>query len=346
MVFAIGTKVKLIHTGDLAVVTHWLDGGMIQVRVIGDDMEIPVFPEDIVRIEDETPKVKAKVVQGKQEKLPETPKQPKVELQYAILRSQGIQLAFEPMFRHDGTTEKYAIYLINDTRYDVLYDYEFSLQNGVLRTENGKLPAVSTLKVGELQYDQLNDAPVFDIECRLITTAGVGEPLHKNLKIKPKNFFTKVKTAPLLNRQAHLFKLFEQLQSEAPKVSNEEDLETYTKRKVQPTVHWVQEKEERHEVAELAEFKPEIDLHIEKLVTNPGKLNNAEILSIQISHFEKYIERATQMGVDRVFVIHGVGAGRLRNTIATRLLQMPEVKTFKNEYHPRYGYGATEVIFV
>lgn len=345
MVFAIGTKVKLLHTGDVAVVTHWLDGGMIQVRVVGDDMEIPVFPEDVMRIEEELPKVKAKVVQGKQEKTPEVRPQAKTEIQYAILKSQGIQLAFEPMFRHDGTTEKYHVHIINDTKYDVLYDYEFSIESGILKTDNGKLSSISVIKVGDLSYDQLNDTPVFDIECKIITTEGLGEPIHKNLKIKPKSFFTKVKTAPLLNRQAHLFKLFENLQNEAVKESAAEDLETYTKRYAQPTTTWLDNVKDTHEVVELSTFQPEIDLHIEKLVNNINKLNNADILNIQLSHFEKYIDKAIQMGVERVFIIHGVGAGRLRSSIATRLLQMQEVKTFKNEYHPRYGYGATEVIF-
>ncbi len=346
MVFAIGTKVKLLHTGDLAVVTHWLDGGMIQVRIMGDDMEIPVFPEDIVRVDEAQPTVKAKVVQGKQEqRAPEPPQRPKVELQYAILKSQGVQLAFDPIFRHDGSTEKYAIYLINDWRYDVLYDYELSLETGILKTDNGKLAALTALKIGELQYDELNEAPIFDIECRLITTAGASEPMRKSLKIKPKSFFTKLRMAPLLNRQTHLFKLFDSLPTGDETSRPAEDLAAYTKRNVLPTTQWLNSEEQRHEVAELAAFQSEIDLHIEKLAANWEKLNNAEILALQVEQFEKYIDRAIRMGVDRVFVIHGVGAGRLRNAIATRLMQMPEVKTFKNEYHPRYGYGATEVIF-
>jgi dsDNA-specific endonuclease/ATPase MutS2 len=49
--------------------------------------------------------------------------------------------------------------------------------------------------------------------------------------------------------------------------------------------------------------------------------------------------------VDRIFVIHGVGEGKLRDVISTQLMQMTEVKSFKNEFHPRYGFGATEVIF-
>ncbi|RQH21817.1 hypothetical protein D5R40_31195 [Okeania hirsuta] len=49
--------------------------------------------------------------------------------------------------------------------------------------------------------------------------------------------------------------------------------------------------------------------------------------------------------MERVFVIHGVGEGKLRNAIATRLIKYPEVVSFKNEFHPRYGFGATEIIF-
>ncbi len=348
MVFAIGTKVKLVHTGDLAVVTHWLDGGMIQVRVLGSDMEIPVFPEDVTRVETEAPSVKAKILPGKQEKKVEAPVRPPAALQYAILKSQGIQVAFEPMFRSDGSTDLYLVHLINDTRYDVLYDYEFSITEGVLGSDNGKLSAVSVLKVGALRYDQLNDAPIFDVECRFITTQGPEAPLHKTLKIKPKSFFTKVKTAPLLNRKVHLFKLFDASPTDADQQSGGEDLATYTKRHAKPAVRWAESSDEvhtPHEVAQLAEFQPEIDLHIEKLVAEHTKLNNADILRIQLEYFEKYMDRAIQIGVDRVFIIHGVGAGRLRSSVATRLLQMPEVKTFKNEYHPRYGYGATEVIF-
>ncbi|MBK6929627.1 MAG: Smr/MutS family protein [Saprospirales bacterium] len=50
--------------------------------------------------------------------------------------------------------------------------------------------------------------------------------------------------------------------------------------------------------------------------------------------------------VPRVFIIHGVGEGKLRETIADELRRRPEVHKFKNEYHTKYGYGATEVVFI
>jgi dsDNA-specific endonuclease/ATPase MutS2 len=42
---------------------------------------------------------------------------------------------------------------------------------------------------------------------------------------------------------------------------------------------------------------------------------------------------------------HGLGEGKLRTAIARRLKEMHEVSAYKNEYHPKYGWGATEVIF-
>lgn len=94
-----------------------------------------------------------------------------------------------------------------------------------------------------------------------------------------------------------------------------------------------------------ASFVQEIDLHAEKLSSDAHKMNNAEILRLQIQHFDNYMRKAIQIGVDRVFIIHGLGKGRLRDSIASRLIRMPEVVTFRNEYHPKYGYGATEVVF-
>ena len=62
-------------------------------------------------------------------------------------------------------------------------------------------------------------------------------------------------------------------------------------------------------------------------------------------HFQRFFDQATRLGVSRVFVIHGVGEGKLKEAIAERLKGDPHVAKFKNEFHPKYGYGATEIIF-
>lgn len=64
-----------------------------------------------------------------------------------------------------------------------------------------------------------------------------------------------------------------------------------------------------------------------------------------MSHFEAFLSKAVRLGVPSVFIIHGVGKGVLKDAISQRLKQHPNVAEFRNEYHPKYGWGATEVFF-
>ncbi|WP_143473523.1 Smr/MutS family protein [Flavilitoribacter nigricans] len=350
MLFAIGTKVRLKHSGDIGEVTEQLDDQMVNVYLLEDDMVIPAFIEDLERIEDDLrhTALKARVVPGKKEKQPAAPPPREAPMiQYNILKSKGIQLAFDPIYNSDGSPREYDMVLINDTRSDWHFAFVLSFRDREGLTKNGKLPAYSFQSIGTLLFDELNDGPVIDVDCSRITTMGSDSKQHKILKIKPKSFFNKQLTAPLLNRKVHLYLLFPAKGTDQGQSgTREEDIKSYTRRKVRPVEK--QEPDEYnpfHEVQALAEFETEIDLHIEKLVANPKKIKPNEILRVQLSHFDEYIEQAIRLGVPRVFVIHGVGTGKLKNAIATRLRRLPEVVEFKNEYHYQYGYGATEVIF-
>ena len=88
-----------------------------------------------------------------------------------------------------------------------------------------------------------------------------------------------------------------------------------------------------------------IDLHIEKLSDDWKHLNNYEIVGIQLKTFEKYYELALAHMQPSLIVIHGVGEGRLRDEIHDILRLKREVKSFVNQYDPRFGYGATEIFF-
>jgi len=330
------------------VVTALLEEGMVQVLLDEDDMEIPAFADDLIRVEasaGQLSSIRARVVAGKKEKKPTPPQRPEIETQYTILKSRGIQLAFAPLDPSGESVERYDIFLLNDTPHDVLYSYQMTFRNATNRQQNGKLSSLGFLKMGELLFDQLNDAPTVHIECWPITTEGSGRRLERKLRIRPKQFFKRITTAPLLNQRVHLFKVFEKLHTSG-NPTKEEDLRSYTKRKAQSLDTWERMQHGiSHDVLELAEFVPEIDLHAEKLTDYHQKMSNAEILRLQLRHFEAYIDKALRVGAERVFIIHGLGKGRLRDAIASRLIRMPEVDTFKNEYHPQYGWGATEVIF-
>jgi len=348
MLFAVGTNVRIKNTGDFGVVKALLEGDMVQVFIPGDDMEIPVHIDDLERSEDTkraTP-VKAKIVAGKKTQAPVAARAFVVETQYAILSSIGIQLAFEAVKNEDGFVSKYLVSLINDTNYDALISLKIFFNSLSPIGWNDKLAAMTAPQVAEMWYDDLNEAPELEVKCNWLSTEGIGEELFKLLKIKPKSFFKSVKTAPLLNKPVHLYRLFER-ESRVPVVAKTEDLAAYTKKNTKPDWHRLSQLHNMsiYDTKQLANFEQEIDLHIEKLVDDWRKKTPSEIMQIQLSNMDAHVAKAVRLGVPSIFIIHGVGKGRLKNEIATRLLKNPDVKTFKNEFHPLYGWGATEVIF-
>ncbi len=352
MLFSKGTRVKFLHTRDEGFVEEYLDDGMVNVRLAGSDMVIPVFEEDLIRADEpDTRKIAPSktVPPGKKGKPEEKkPERPEPRIQYDILKSKGIQLALAPVFDQDGNVGKYRLFLINDTRNDVVFTGTLTVKGQAPVAHNGKLTGLSTQLLGELAFDQLNDAPEYTVNCWRLTTEGSGPVKTKTLKIRPKQFFKRPETAPLLNIPAYTFVLISDLNEGAEETENPGDnLLNYTKKMSRPTSSWLEgHAKPLHEISEKAAFIPEIDLHIENLRHKGGKINASEIFRIQMQHFDSYLDKAIRLGVERVFIIHGLGEGRLRDAIASRLLQTPEVVTFKNEFHPRYGFGATEVIFV
>ena len=70
-----------------------------------------------------------------------------------------------------------------------------------------------------------------------------------------------------------------------------------------------------------------------------------DYFGIQLKQFEKWYELAVAHHQSQLIVIHGVGSGRLRDEIHDVLRLKREVKSFVNQYHPSFGYGATEIYF-
>ncbi len=346
MIYAKGTRVKLRNTGDEGVITELLGNGLVAVYLKETDMEIPTYEDNLEPAEEHLVNktvVKAKVVPGKQPKPARPISFPPSETQYKRLKSKGLLLAFE----RSTNQNSFNIHLINDTKFDLIFTFALHLNNVLHQKNNNKLAASQVFQVGNLSYNQLNDTPLIHIECWRITTEGTGNQLSKELKIKPKQFFKKETTAPLLDQKAHLYTIFQKLDvvKKSAEKESSEDLRLYTKRNIRPPKTRHLRQYNQFDLHEYAAFEPEVDLHIEKLTDDYEVMSNTEIVELQLLHFEVFIDKAVRLGVDRVFVIHGLGKGRLKDMIASRLLQHPHVDTFKNEYHPRYGWGATEVIF-
>lgn len=90
------------------------------------------------------------------------------------------------------------------------------------------------------------------------------------------------------------------------------------------------------------EFVLEVDLHIEKLVTNFSRMTNFDILNIQVDTARGQLEFAIRNRIPKMVFIHGTGEGVLKTELEYLFGRYPEIN-FKEASYRKYGLGATEV---
>jgi hypothetical protein len=351
MLYAIGTKVRLRYTGETGVVTKVLDEDLLEVRLNdGEGTEIPAFMEDLELDISAMPTVPgARVIPGKQPAPPQAPPRREIKSQYVVLKPKGLQLCFEPMPGKDGSVSRFKAWLINDTVFEFLIDFILFAGDKRLIDSEDICSAMSAIELGDIRADDLNELPEADLEVRRITTAGPDEPLHRVLKIKPKQFFNRIQTVPILNQQAYNFVMLDRFEPQPANDAAKEDLRDYTRQRVgnRPRRSAGSGNNSKpykpFDIEAFSTFVPEIDLHAEMLIAGHHRLDKGEILRLQLQHCDRFLDQAVRLGVHHVFLIHGIGEGKLRDAIKNMLRNRPNVVRFKNEYHPKYGYGATEV---
>jgi hypothetical protein len=203
----------------------------------------------------------------------------------------------------------------------------------------------------KIAFDDFNKQPEILMSLSRVSTAGVENSIAKNQKIKAKNLLQKSENLPILEAEVHILPLIlkneDWLIFEEKKPASVETLADYSKKVAKssqkPDSNLIEYR--RIDLERKAYFEPEIDLHIEKLTGDFEKLSPAEIVQIQLRQADLFIQKAWEIGMDRVFLIHGIGQGRLRDMIHARLRKNENIAWFKNEYHRKFGFGATEVVF-
>lgn len=320
--FYIGQKVWLKHEQQLATVSDNSDNDIIYV--IADGMEIPVFAEDV--------DVDVPASDGiHKERNEESSKSEEV---ISGNDRTEIKIVFEPIKNSEETTG-FKVYLINSTfelnkiKYS-LYERDYLFFTHAFEAEPQKINFLHTL-----EFDQLNESPEIEVQI------WVGEKYFKrNIRIKPKNFFNKLAFVQELNSDGYLF-LLELANEQEPEITDDKfELDT------DKLKHLMQNKAMKNKnVLQQSHAERVIDLHIEKIMKDFKALSNNDIVDIQLSYFQRALSAAMRSHLDHMFVIHGLGKGVLKNRIFDILRTYPGIKEFKNDYHPLFGWGATEIIF-
>jgi len=87
-----------------------------------------------------------------------------------------------------------------------------------------------------------------------------------------------------------------------------------------------------------------VDLHIEKLTNDHKRMDNYDMLNIQIDTIKRQLDFAVSKKIQKIVFIHGIGEGVLKAELETILNRFDNLKYY--EADPRnFGQGATEVYF-
>ncbi len=129
---------------------------------------------------------------------------------------------------------------------------------------------------------------------------------------------------------------------ELPSVKEEEKIDV-SKLFRQKLTHSDKPKKSKPHAQNNRMLEMEINLHIEELLDNYSGMSNAEIIQVQLRHFQKALDRAITGHYRKLIVIHGVGNGRLKQEV--RAILESENMRYHDGSYAKYGYGATEVLF-
>lgn len=158
-------------------------------------------------------------------------------------------------------------------------------------------------------------------------------PANGQLRIKPQKLFQHIDELLTNNQPSFNYKLVEDFKPHSAR-------QPVVPEKIKPQPATTQKAIPQLEPADV------IDLHIENLASNTRGMSNADILLTQLSALETQLRIAINSRQQRLIIIHGLGKGKLRDEVHRLLADTPEVKTYSNEWMPKYGFGATEVWFV
>lgn len=335
MKYQVGDRILLLHSNEEGEVVDIINDKMVMVDVEG--VQFPVYTDQIdfpyfKRFSEQHAAEKNQAKKPHKVYIDNVKKEKPTE-KYKV--SDGVWLAFLPVYDKnvldDDVIENFKLYLINQTEEAYHFTYRADKNNFELQNE---ILALSDFYLHDVAFEEMNDAPKFEFEFSLVNINKKKAPyLEQTLKIKAKTLFKKIEEMQVKNEPTFSFLLFEKYPDKT-----EEIIPDYNARsKIFYDVSAVQQN--------LEPAQSVIDLHIEKLADNWKHLSNFEILTLQLNVFEKYYQLALAHFLPNLTVIHGIGKGKLKEEIHEILKNKKEVKSFVNQYHPNFGYGATEIFF-
>jgi len=338
MKFEIGDKVVVKLTNEEAEVVEIINDKMLMIEVKGvkfpaymDQLDFPYFKRFTEKRLFAPPK--------KEKKFIDDVYREKKKVEKKVV--DGIWLTFIPVMDSDefgdDVVEELKVHLINRMEQGYKFKYQLSYIGKEGFELLNEIHPFEDFYLHDVPFENLNDSPLFAFEFSLLKhDKNKADYYEASLKLKAKQVFTRINELKQKGDATFSYKLFDTYPAKEVK-------ETFDLSKLSGGGYKVYDASQARQHLEPA--KHEIDLHIEALTDDYEKMSNFEKLTLQLKSFEKWLDLAVAHHQKNLIVIHGVGAGKLRDEIHEILKLRKEVKTFVNQYHPAYGYGATEIYF-
>lgn len=249
---------------------------------------------------------------------------------------QGFYFSMIPVYFFDAGEEQIArlkLYFINQTVYTIKLKYDCITNSGKEFTLGTTIYPFQHLYLHHIPFDLINERLSFDLKIESVAKQEEIKMFEHTLKLKPRTIYQKLHQ--MSESGEPMFSTL--LASDFPSI----DLKALQVDKmfIAPA-----------KPANTYQFKKrparsqEIDLHIEQLVSEYQGMSNLQKLQAQLLACEQAVMDAYHAQMPSVIIIHGIGAGKLKEEVHTLLKGMRrQVRQFENKYSQKYGFGATEV---
>jgi hypothetical protein len=307
----IGDRVRVVHGTEEGVITKVLDSKRVEVSV-DNDFTIPYLISELV------------LVSAKESTLT---KHSPDETVFAPKKTSavGLFLAFVPL-----ENNKLELFIINNSELTLFAGISEQTKNSIMGLHKAVVKPKNYEFLGFYQLNSFGNEKTFIIQYFLHTNGEMesANVYSKTILLKDSKMLKKLDEAPVIGRNAYLFRIDE----DKIKITAEEIKEKMFEDNTKPIL------------PSLKLETTEVDLHIEMINPYHQQLLPSEKLKFQLDYFEKELSNAITANKKEIIFIHGVGAGVLKNEIARILSKQQNVATFKDAQKEKFGYGATLVI--
>jgi len=342
----VGDKVRFLDAVGGGVVTSLKGKDMVMVME-NDGFETPVLKRHCVVVEETThlntpvrPKDVVPVAAPVRTEpvKPNSPRQPETrEGEYL-----NLNLAFLPAEGHAFIDGCFECYLINDSNYQLLFNYASCSGKTWKSRAHGEIEPNSKLFLEEFGKEEISGLERISVQC---------------LAYKPDGFYAfknavsvEVRMDTVKFYKIHCFRENDFFDEEAlivPVIKRDVPEKSLL---VSPdeikAAMFEKAAEERPRISQSLPRKPillEIDLHIDKLLDTTAGMDNAAILQHQLDVFRQTMDENLSRKGSKIVFIHGKGDGVLRSALLNELrLKYKSCKSQDASFR-EYGYGATLV---